>query len=382
MSAPTCVSCGKAFAANGELVSLPEGRRIAFDPGQRRVWRICTKCGEWNLLGAEAAGEALAELIAREPKASASLRSTRVSGDLELLRIDDISKVEVADLVMAEQRDGLRTAARLAPFAPLIVVAVYAISWLITPLFFDDPGLRFDEMLGSLLTNVALVAGSTGMISLPRIIRRLRHHTPVPRRLWLWVIGSQVCLLVACARMEYGLIMAAFMYLAVLPTFALISLIPWQRFLGRFLPRRFFDATMTEDWDAMAIRWTVSPPLLELKALGEAWLSDEESKRVLESAVGIYAIPRTNAAGVQHAHALAASLGVSGVLAALDEWRHDRDDTLTLADIPAVYLVALQLAFSREKEASKKALAAHEKLLEADTVAVEAERLDRPPGGS
>ena len=42
----------------------------------------------------------------------------------------------------------------------------------------------------------------------------------------------------------------------------------------------------------------------------------------------------------------------------------------------------MQLAFSREKEASKKALAAHEKLLEADTVAVEAERLDRPPGGS
>nr|MBP7620697.1 hypothetical protein [Gemmatimonadales bacterium] len=62
---PTCLSCNRPFPRNGELASLPEGRRIAFDPGQRRVWRICTKCGEWNLLGAEAAGAALVELEAR-----------------------------------------------------------------------------------------------------------------------------------------------------------------------------------------------------------------------------------------------------------------------------------------------------------------------------
>ncbi len=159
MSAPTCVSCGKAFAANGELVSLPEGRRIAFDPGQRRVWRICTKCGEWNLLGAEAAGAALGELEARVPKPSASVRSSRVSGGLELLRIDDLSKVEVADLVMAEQRDGLRRAARFAPFAPLVIVAVYAMSWLLTPLFVEETGSAFPELL-----NIALLAGSAGLI--------------------------------------------------------------------------------------------------------------------------------------------------------------------------------------------------------------------------
>jgi hypothetical protein len=152
--------------------------------------------------------------------------------------------------------------------------------------------------------------------------------------------------------------------------------------LGRYLPKQVADIMITDEWDAAAIRWTVTPPALSLKPLGADWLPGDESVRLLDTVVAAYAINHTNAAGIQHAHALAASLGRSGVLEALDAWRRDRDDTLTLGDVPAVYLVALQLAFSRQKEGSKKVLAAHEKLLEAGVVAEEAEALDRLPGGA
>ncbi len=210
----------------------------------------------------------------------------------------------------------------------------------------------------------------------------MRYRAGVPRSLWLGVLASQVCLSIVLWRLEYGIVMAKFLYLGVLPVMILSSLVPWHRFLTRILPSRLVDAGLTDEWDAIAIRWAVTPPELNLKPLGWEWVSGDDSARVLEAAISFHFISRINPTGVQHAHALAASLGLSGVLGALDEWRHDRDDTLTLADIPAVYLVALQLAFSREKEGSKQTLAAHEKLLEAGTVATEAERLDRPAAGA
>ncbi|MDX2260297.1 MAG: hypothetical protein SFU84_01190 [Gemmatimonadales bacterium] len=375
MSAPTCVACNKPFPANGELASVPEGRRIAFDPGQRRVWRICTKCGEWNLLGTEAAGAALPELTARDPKPSSSVRSTRVSGDLELLRIDDISKVEVADLVMAEQRDGLQRATQLAAWMPVVIIVLVSAS------FIFPSGLRggaTKELLGTLV----MLAGISGLLTIPRIFHRMRHRASVPRAMWLGLVGSQVGYLLGMWLLEGSLIMAKFLYLGGLPAMIAFSLIPWHRLIGRFLPKQLADVMITDEWDATTIRWTISPATISLRPLGREWLSEDDSVRVLSTAVAVHSINQTNAEGIQHAHALAASLGLTGVLAALDAWRHDRDDTLTLGDIPAVYLVALELAFSREKEASKKALAAHEKLLEAGVVAREAEALDRLPEGS
>jgi hypothetical protein len=375
MSAPTCLSCNKPFPANGEFASLPEGRRIAFDPAQRRVWRICTKCGEWNLLGAEAAGAALPELSARDPKPSVSVRSTRISGNLELLRIEDLSKVEVADLVMAEQRDGLQRATRIAAWLPVAVIALIAV----TELF---PSGLSGGTTESVLEGIALMAGIAGVLVIPRILRRLRHGAPISRAMWIAVLASQLGYVVGTWLLNGSLAMVMVMYLMMLPLVVGIGFIPWHRLLRDFLPEQFTDVMITDEWDAAAIRWTVAPATISLKPLGRESLSEVESVRILSTAVAAYAINHTNPAGIQHAHALAASLGPSGVLEALEAWRHDRDDTLTLADIPAVYLVALQLAFSREKAASKKALAAHEKLLEAGMVATEAEALDRLPEGS
>jgi len=375
MSSPTCLSCNKPFPANGELASLPEGQRIAFDPGQRRVWRICTKCGEWNLLGAEAAGVALPELVARDPKPSASVRSTRLSGNLELLRIDDLSEVEVADLVMAEQRDGLQQATRLATWLPLLIIVIGAVSLLF-------PSALSGGTTKSIFEGVVMMAGIAGLLGIPRIIHRLRHGAKVSRARWVAVLASQFGYVLGNWLLHGTLAMVIVMYAVMLPIFTGLGLIPWHRLLGRFLPKSLADVMITDEWDATAIRWTVTPAAISLRPLGRDWLSEEESVRILGTAVAVYTIGQTNASGIQHAHVLAASLGLTGVLAALDAWRHDRDDTLTLGDIPAVYLVALQLAFSREKEASKKALAAHEKLPEAGMVASEAEALDRLPEGS
>lgn len=57
-----CAYCDHPFPLNGRLAALRAGRRIAFDPGRHRVWRICPDCSQWNLLGEEASAAALPEL--------------------------------------------------------------------------------------------------------------------------------------------------------------------------------------------------------------------------------------------------------------------------------------------------------------------------------
>ena len=92
MATSSCVSCNAPFLANRELATIPDASRIAFDPAHRRVWRICAKCGEWNLLGTEAAERALPELAARfaaAPKRAGGegFAPAHVGSALELLQI-------------------------------------------------------------------------------------------------------------------------------------------------------------------------------------------------------------------------------------------------------------------------------------------------------
>jgi hypothetical protein len=77
---------------NGQLASVPDAARIAFDPVRHRVWRICSDCGEWNLLGPEASEAALPELSARfaartsAGEAPAAFAPVRL-GTVELIKI-------------------------------------------------------------------------------------------------------------------------------------------------------------------------------------------------------------------------------------------------------------------------------------------------------
>ncbi len=65
MSSHICASCGSPFPRNDVLATLADGQRFAFDPARARVWRVCSACGQWNLLGAEASAGALPELQQR-----------------------------------------------------------------------------------------------------------------------------------------------------------------------------------------------------------------------------------------------------------------------------------------------------------------------------
>ncbi len=82
-----CVACRAPFRANRELASLPRARRIAVDLTQARAWRICTRCGHWNLLGPEFAAATIAELRGRLPTLSAERTGYDAVGEVEVLQI-------------------------------------------------------------------------------------------------------------------------------------------------------------------------------------------------------------------------------------------------------------------------------------------------------
>jgi hypothetical protein len=87
-----CIACGHAFPFTRELASIPDAARVAFDPARRRAWRICAHCGEWNLLGPDAAAAALPELEARFSALTSAGESLEQfapvhAGRLELLRV-------------------------------------------------------------------------------------------------------------------------------------------------------------------------------------------------------------------------------------------------------------------------------------------------------
>ena len=68
--------------------------------------------------------------------------------------------------------------------------------------------------------------------------------------------------------------------------------------------------------------------------------------------------------------------GLSGLLRALEGFRRDGDGRVLIADVPIVYLVALDLALS-DKGAGSDAGTLRERAIEAAAVADEAEELDR-----
>jgi len=44
-----CLFCHAPFAENGELLRMPRGHKIAFDPVRGRLWAVCGRCHRWNL---------------------------------------------------------------------------------------------------------------------------------------------------------------------------------------------------------------------------------------------------------------------------------------------------------------------------------------------
>lgn len=96
-----CLFCHKPFPENGQLVHMPRGRRIAYDPVKGRLWAVCEGCHRWNLTPIEEREGALYELerIARDhakPLGHTANISFMVAGPITLIRVGEAGLVEQA----------------------------------------------------------------------------------------------------------------------------------------------------------------------------------------------------------------------------------------------------------------------------------------------
>lgn len=94
-----CLFCHAPFPENGELIRMPRGHRIAFDPVRGRLWAVCSRCHRWNLAPIEEREAALYELErlchdhARPLVSTANVTLLR-AGALTLVRVGEASLVE------------------------------------------------------------------------------------------------------------------------------------------------------------------------------------------------------------------------------------------------------------------------------------------------
>lgn len=94
-----CLFCHARFPENGELIRMPRGHKIAFDPVQGRLWAVCDRCHRWNLAPIEEREAALYELErvchdhARPLVSTANVTLLR-AGALTLIRVGAAGLVE------------------------------------------------------------------------------------------------------------------------------------------------------------------------------------------------------------------------------------------------------------------------------------------------
>lgn len=366
MTAPRCLACDVAFKPNRTLAALPHGRRIAFDPLRGRVWRLCAACGEWNLVGEDDTPSALAELAARFPLPGTGVQSHRHSATLEVLHIHDLAASTPGDLAIAGRRDRLRTASRTARWMKwgILGTVVAGTLWV----------TGFPPVL------LGMLGGGLASGQLTRVLRR-RRRTGATDRLRLSIgLGGAALLTgaIVAGGLRGGPLAGALAFTVLLG--------PLDLLFARLLPivRRLPSGrgvAVPEDGGGIEITWRLDPAAIALRPPGEErWLPPEDSAVLLRHLVDI-GVPRLSHELLREAGTLASAHGTRGVLSALDVWRKDRDDTLTLDDLPLAYLVALDLAFSRDDAHPVPLQIEHERLLEAARVADEVELLRRGDDG-
>ena len=96
-----CLVCATAFEPNDQLEHLPNGQRVAFDPGRGRLWVVCPTCRRWSLAPIEDRWEALEELEKLTADKARLLSQTDnisllKSGPLEIVRVGKAQLTEEA----------------------------------------------------------------------------------------------------------------------------------------------------------------------------------------------------------------------------------------------------------------------------------------------
>ncbi len=96
-----CLVCASGFEPNEQLAHIPNGMRLAFDPGRGRLWAVCKSCRRWSLMPIEDRWEALEELEKHTVDKAKLLSQTDNiallrSGPLEIVRIGKAKLTEEA----------------------------------------------------------------------------------------------------------------------------------------------------------------------------------------------------------------------------------------------------------------------------------------------
>lgn len=131
-----CAFCDGRIEPGDAVADVSLGRTVAFDAARRRVWNVCARCGQWNLVALDLAelDAVIAELELRY--FATSKRSERDGVGVGEER-DGVSLVRLADATWKQSaawRFGRRLRARrrwwLAYVAGLAVFAFYQPGWL------------------------------------------------------------------------------------------------------------------------------------------------------------------------------------------------------------------------------------------------------------
>ncbi|NIQ59203.1 MAG: hypothetical protein GWN85_38810, partial [Gemmatimonadetes bacterium] len=89
-----CLFCHAPFPENGELLHMPRGMKIAFDPVRGRLWAVCRRCHRWNLAPIEEREAALYEL---ERLTRDRARTLVTTDNVMLLQAGSLTLVRVGD---------------------------------------------------------------------------------------------------------------------------------------------------------------------------------------------------------------------------------------------------------------------------------------------
>lgn len=332
-----CVACHKPFRPNRTLVSVPSGRRIAFDPAQERVWRICSHCGEWNLLGPEASAAALPELRTRF-RATASegtqgIALTELGQDLELLRIGEQAELVAGAIALGDRRVRLR---RIGAIAAAVAVGGTALLIL----------LATTGLLGAMGIGVGLsfVGGST-------IAQEWRRRRLGLR--WRGAHTAGAAIILATGTLTYAL-GGPDGFLANLGLCALMALLGGA--LGEMVDHAVNRVALPSGRRIRSTRSGLQALMLQWSAADNAVCVRTPDGVLLDAADSMFVLTHLTSwlgglpsATIDQAHALVSTTGSLGeLLRVLPGTDANGTGHIRLDDLPQTYWVALDLALTRQ----------------------------------
>lgn len=364
--ADSCVECGAEFPLNHELASLPRGARIAFDTARGRVWRICTRCGTWHLAGPDTSSVSLGELEQRfnaalKRRSGAGLAPAKVSRDLELVRLGHVQAIDETALERRRLSLGRQEVIAVAMVVVTVPALAVDFAWMGLP--------------GALADSLRLVCFFFPVIQIGTAIQRHRLGIPV-QRLVVSISAVLVAVFVAVHvitrnwhLLGVDIVIGGAWIGAAFFTQPLVILSVYPH-----APKIPFHTN--DQIKAVTLWWGPDSDDIALHDLpGGSSVSGTAARVFLHTLVRRHAFTRPSTR--QQAFALVRAVGgLRGVLRALDGYRRDQDGRVVIADLPATYRVALDLALTEDMEGTGPDRALLARVSDAQGLADVAESLD------